>query len=98
MQKRGIVVLGVSLDSVDSHKAFAEKYSLPFPLLADTEIIVSQTYGVYGEKNLYGRKYMGLGRETFLIDKEGVLRKIWRKVKADVHANEVLAAVEELHL
>lgn len=98
MQKRGIVVLGVSLDSIDSHKEFAEKYSLPFPLLSDTEITVSQIYGVYGEKNLYGRKYMGLGRETFLIDKEGVLRKIWRKVKADVHADEVLAAVEELHL
>lgn len=98
MQKRGIVVLGVSLDSVESHREFAEKYGLSFPLLSDTDATVSDLYGVYGEKNLYGRKFMGVNRETFLIDKDGVVRKVWHKVKPDEHANEVLEAVEELHL
>lgn len=98
MQKRGIVVLGVSNDSVESHKKFAEKYGLSFPLLADVDTTVSQLYGVYGEKNLYGRKYMGISRETFLIDKDGIVRKVWRKVKPDDHAQEVLEAIETLHL
>ncbi len=98
MQKRGLIVLGVSADDVESHKAFAEKYGLPFPLLADTDTTVSQLYGVWKEKNFYGKKYIGVSRETFLIDKDGVVRKIWRQVKADEHANEVLAAIEELHL
>src|SRR5260370_38433634 len=75
MQKRGIVVLGVSVDDMNSHQKFADKYSLPFPLLADTDTSVSQLYGVYGEKNMYGKKYMGVSRETFLIDKAGVVRK-----------------------
>jgi len=98
MQKRGVVVLGVSTDSVNSHKKFAEKYGLSFPLLSDTETTVSQLYGVYGEKNLYGKKYIGVNRETFLIDKDGIVRKIWHKVKPDEHANEVMEAVEALHL
>ncbi len=98
MQKRGIVVLGVSLDSVESHKEFAEKYGLSFPLLSDTDAMVSNLYGVYGEKNLYGRKFMGVNRETFLIDRDGIVRKVWHKVKPDEHANEVLEAVEALHL
>ncbi len=98
MQKRGIVVLGVSVDDMNSHQKFADKYSLPFPLLADTDTSVSQLYGVYGEKNMYGKKYMGVSRETFLIDKEGVVRKIWHKVKVDDHASEVLEAVESLGL
>jgi thioredoxin-dependent peroxiredoxin len=98
MQKRGIVVLGISTDDVASHEKFADKYSLSFPLLADTNTTVSQLYGTYGEKNMYGKKYMGVNRETFLIDKEGVVRKIWHKVKPDDHATEVLATVEELHL
>ncbi|HEX7734906.1 MAG TPA: thioredoxin-dependent thiol peroxidase [Ktedonobacteraceae bacterium] len=98
MQKRGIVVLGVSADDVASHRKFAEKYGLPFPLLSDTDTSVSQAYGVYGEKNLYGKKFMGISRVTFLIDKEGVVRKVWRKVKPAEHANEVLEAVEALHL
>jgi len=71
MQKRGIVVLGVSADDVLSHQKFAEKYGLPFPLLSDTDTTVSQIYGVYKEKNMYGKKYMGVNRETFLIDKDG---------------------------
>ncbi len=98
MQKRGIVVLGVSTDSMESHRQFAEKYGLSFPLLADTDTAVSQLYGVYGEKNLYGRKFMGVSRETFLIDKDGLVRKVWRKVKPEDHANEVLAEIEAQHL
>jgi len=98
MQKRGIVVLGVSTDDVPSHQKFAEKYGLPFPLLSDTDTSVSQLYGVYGEKNMYGKKYMGVNRETFLIDKDGVVRKAWHKVNPEEHANEVLETVDSLHL
>lgn len=98
MQKRGIVVLGVSTDSVASHQKFAEKYGLSFPLLSDTDAHVAQLYHVYGEKNMYGRKFMGVNRSTFLIDKDGVVRKVWHKVKPEEHANEVLEAVEALHL
>lgn len=98
MQQHGIVVLGVSADSVASHQKFADKYGLSFPLLADTETAVAQRYGVWKEKSMYGKTYMGVNRETFLIDKDGVVRKIWHKVKPDEHADEVLAAVEELHL
>ncbi|MBV9690897.1 MAG: thioredoxin-dependent thiol peroxidase [Ktedonobacteraceae bacterium] len=98
MQKRGVVVLGVSTDTVDSHKNFADKYGLPFPLLSDTDAVVSQLYGAYGEKSMYGKTYIGVNRETFLIDQEGIVRKIWRKVKPDGHAEEVLATVEALHL
>jgi len=98
MQKRGIVVLGVSADSVESHQKFADKYGLPFPLLADTYTTVSQLYGVWKEKNMYGKQFMGVNRETFLIDKDGIVRKIWHKVKPDEHTNEVLETVEALHL
>jgi len=98
MQKRGIVVLGISADDLASHQKFAEKYGLPFPLLADTDTTVSQLYGVWKEKNMYGRKYMGVNRETFLIDKDGIVRKIWHKVKAAEHAQEVLDAIESLGL
>ncbi|MBA2393776.1 MAG: peroxiredoxin [Ktedonobacteraceae bacterium] len=98
MQKRGIVVLGVSADDLASHQKFADKYGLPFPLLADTDTKVSHLYGVWKEKNMYGKKYMGVNRETFLIDKEGVVRKIWPKVKAAEHAQEVLDTIESLGL
>ena len=98
MQKRGIVVLGVSTDDVRSHEKFAEKYGLPFPLLSDTDTAVSNRYGVYGEKNLYGKKYMGVSRATFLIDKDGIVRKVWPKVKPEGHADEVLEAVDTLKL
>ena len=96
LQQRGVVVLGVSPDSVASHQKFADKYGLPFSLLADTETTVSQLYGVYGEKSMYGRKYMGVTRATFLIDKNGVIQKIWPKVKPEAHADEVLQAVDAL--
>ncbi len=98
MQQRGIVVLGISADDIASHQKFAEKYGLPFPLLADTDTAVSQLYGVWKEKNMYGKKYLGINRETFLIDKEGIVRKAWRKVKADGHAQEVLETIESLGL
>jgi len=98
MQKRGIVVLGVSADSVTSHQKFAEKYGLNFPLLADTDTAVSQLYDVWKEKNFAGKKYMGVNRSTFLIDKDGIVRKIWHKVKPDEHTDEVLQAVDELGL
>jgi peroxiredoxin Q/BCP len=98
MQKRGVIVLGVSADDLASHQKFAEKYGLPFPLLADTNTTVSQLYGVWKEKNMYGKKYIGVNRETFLIDKEGIVRKIWPKVKADGHAQEVLDTIESLGL
>ncbi len=98
MQKRGIVVLGVSTDDVQSHQKFADKYQLPFPLLADTDTTVSQLYDVYKEKNLYGKKFMGVNRSTFLIDKDGIVRKVWHKVQPEEHANEVLETVDALHL
>lgn len=98
MQKRGIVVLGVSTDSIASHQTFADKYGLAFSLLSDPDAHVAELYNVYKEKNMYGKKYMGVNRETFLIDKDGVVRKIWHKVKPDDHAQEVLEAVEALHL
>jgi peroxiredoxin Q/BCP len=98
MQKRGIVVLGVSTDDVNSHQKFANKYQLPFPLLADTDTSISQLYDVYGEKNFLGKKYMGVNRSTFLIDKDGIVRKIWHKVKPEDHAEEVLEAVDSLGL
>ncbi len=98
MQKRGIIVLGVSADSVASHQKFADKYGLPYPLLADTDTTVSQLYGVWKEKNYGGKTYMGINRETFLIDKDGIVRKAWPKVNAVEHAQEVLEAIESLGL
>ncbi len=98
MQQRGIVVLGISKDSLSSHKQFADKYQLPYPLLADTDATVAQEYGAYGEKNMYGKKYMGVNRSTFLIDKEGIVRRVWHKVKPEGHASEVLEAVDALKL
>jgi thioredoxin-dependent peroxiredoxin len=98
MQKRGVVVLGISADDLPSHQKFADKYGLSFPLLSDTDTAVSQLYGVWKEKNMYGKKYMGVNRSTFLIDKDGIVRKIWPTVKPDGHADEVLQAIETLHL
>jgi thioredoxin-dependent peroxiredoxin len=98
MQKRGVVVLGISADDIPSHQKFAQKYGLPFPLLADTDTTVSHLYGVWKEKNYAGKKYMGVNRETFLIDKDGIVRKVWPKVNAAEHAQEVLEAIESLEL
>lgn len=91
-RRRGIEVLGVSLDSETSHKKFAAKFSLPFRLVADTDRAISESYGTYGEKKFMGRKYMGVHRMTFLIDEKGKIRKVFSKVKPDEHADEVLEA------
>ncbi|MFO7477222.1 MAG: thioredoxin-dependent thiol peroxidase [Methyloceanibacter sp.] len=88
-------VVGISRDSVASHDKFKQKYELPFPLASDDHGKVCDAYGVWVEKSMYGRKYMGIERATFLIDGEGVVRKIWRKVKVPGHAEQVLAAVRE---
>ncbi len=98
LQKRGVIVLGISVDDMASHQKFIDKFSLSFPLLADTAKTVVQQYAVWKEKTNYGKTYFGVDRQTFLIDKEGIIRKIWHKVKPDGHANEVLEAVEALHL
>jgi len=89
-------VIGVSKDSVASHDKFKAKYALPFTLASDKEAGVAEAYGVWVEKSMYGRKYMGLERATFLIDKDGVVRKVWRKVKVPGHVKEVLEAVKGL--
>ena len=94
-KKRGIEVLGVSLDSEKSHQKFTKKFDLPFRLLADTDRAVSESYGTYGKKKFMGREYMGVNRMTFLIDEKGKIKKIYEKVKPDDHAEEVLAAFSE---
>jgi len=90
---RGVVVLGVSPDDEASHATFASKYSLPFRLLADPGAQVATAYGVWKEKNNYGKTYMGVERTTFLIDEQGNLRKIYPKVQVDGHIEEVLAEI-----
>ncbi len=90
------VILGVSGDTVASHEKFAAKFSLPFPLLSDEDHAVAEKYGVWVEKNMYGKTSMGIQRATFLIDKEGKIARAWPKVKVDGHVAEVAAAVKEL--
>ena len=92
-EKAGAVVLGVSPDSVKRHAKFKEKYDLPFTLLADPEHEVAERYGVWDEKRYMGRTYMGINRTTFLISPEGVVAKLWPKVKPDTHADDLLAAL-----
>jgi thioredoxin-dependent peroxiredoxin len=87
------VILGVSPDDVSSHDKFAAKYSLPFTLLADPDHEVATAYGVWTEKSNFGKKYMGIVRSTFLIGPDGKLKRIWRSVKVDDHANQVLKAL-----
>ena len=94
-KRRGIEVLGVSLDNEKSHQKFTQKYQLPFRLLADTDRKLSESYGTYGEKKFMGRTYMGNHRMTFLIDEQGKIKKIFSKVKPDDHAEEVLAAFSD---
>jgi len=95
-EKSDAVILGASKDSVESHEKFKKKFCLPFPLLSDETGKLCQDYGVWGEKSMYGKKYMGIERATFLIDKTGTIRNIWRKVKVDNHVKEVLDAVKAL--
>ena len=91
-EQHNIKVLGVSLDDEESHQAFAQKYDLPFTLLADTDHSVSDAYGVYGEQTWGDKKFMGVARKTFLIDKEGRIKKVFDKVNVEQHADEVLQA------
>lgn len=93
--ERGAVVLGVSKDSVASHKKFAEKYQLPFTLLADPEREVIEAYDVWQEKNMYGKKVMGVVRSTYLIDEEGRIEKVFAKVRAADNPAQMLAALSE---
>ena len=92
----GVAILGVSKDSVASHAKFRAKHELPFRLGSDPDGAVCEAYGVWKKKSMYGREYMGIERSTFLIDKDGVLRAEWRKVKVTGHAEAVLKAASEL--
>ncbi len=92
-EERGAVVLGVSPDDEASHVRFKEKYGLPFTLLADPEKDAAKAYGVWGERTMYGKKSMGIKRSTFVIDPEGTVAKVMRRVKPDTHAGDVLAAL-----
>jgi peroxiredoxin Q/BCP len=92
-EDRGAVVLGVSPDDEASHVRFKEKYSIPFTLLADPQHEVAEEYGVWKERNLYGKKSMGIERSTFVIDADGNVSKVMRRVKPDTHAADVLAAL-----
>ena len=94
--KLDAVILGVSPDSVESHKKFAEKYNLPFDFLSDEKKEVVKKYDVWKEKNMYGRKYMGVVRSTFTIDKNRKIRKIFSKVKVADHNKEVMEALKEI--
>lgn len=96
IQKTGAVVLGVSADPVKSHVKFTDKYKLPFPLLSDPEAVVAKAFGAWGEKVFMGRKYQGMHRVTFLIDREGRIAKAWDTVKPEAHAEEVLEALKAL--
>jgi len=94
IKKAGAVVIGVSKDGKASHQKFIAKYGLPFALLSDEETVVCNAYGVYKEKSMYGRKYLGIERSTFVIDATGRIKALFRKVKVPGHVDEVLAALK----
>ena len=94
-EKVNTVILGVSNDPMESHLAFRDKHKLPFPLLADVDATVSKQYGVYKQKNLYGKKYMGIERTTFVIDRTGRIAQIYPKVKVDGHVQDLLEFLSE---
>lgn len=96
LTKLGVTVLGVSTDDVKSHVKFRDKFSLNFPLLADVDHKAAEAFGTWQEKNMYGKKSMGVVRSTFVFDAAGVLRKAWRKVNVDGHDAEVIEAVKAL--
>ena len=95
IEAAGAVVLGISLDSVQSHQKFRDKFELPFTLLSDADHKVADAYGVYGKKTFREHEYMGIDRATFIIGPDGKLAKVWAKVKAEGHAEEVLAWLRE---
>jgi thioredoxin-dependent peroxiredoxin len=91
----GVRVVGVSPDGVSSHRRFADKYDLSFPLLADVDHALAEACGVWVEKTMYGKKYMGVARTTFLLDEAGVVQRVWRNVKPQGHALEALSTAVE---
>lgn len=90
LQKQGYRIIGVSPDDVESHKKFSLKFNLPFPLIADPQQKISKIYGVWGEKNLYGRKFMGLHRTSFIMNEKGIIEKIFLRPKTKIHTEEIL--------
>jgi len=96
IKKLGAVVLGVSADSEKTHQKFRAKHDLNFPLLADVDHEVSEKYGAWQEKSMYGKKYWGIARITYLIDENGKIAKVWPKVKPDGHSQEVIEAIKSL--
>jgi peroxiredoxin Q/BCP len=96
LKELGAVVLGISPDSVESHVKFRDKYALNFPLLADPDHKVAEKYGAWREKNMYGKKSLGIQRSTYLIDRDGKVARVWKRVNVDGHDEEVLEAVREL--
>lgn len=96
LQALGAVVIGVSKDSVQAHRAFKEKHGLTFPLLSDPEGIIITSYGAWKPGSIFGKTFLGIDRSTFVIDREGIIRKIWRGVDVKDHDREVLAAVKAL--
>ena len=96
LKKAGIHIIGISADDVKSHKKFEEKHQLPFTIIADTERTIIDKFGVWGEKQLYGKKYMGLLRTTFLINEKGVVVKVIEKPKSKQHAEEILEAWQSI--
>lgn len=94
-EKLGVVVLGVSIDDEKKHKKFAEKYNLPFRLVADTEKKIVQDYGVWGLKKFMGREYMGTNRVTYVIDENGIIEAVFPKVKPEKHADELLELLKK---
>jgi len=95
LRRKKVEILGVSVDDAKSHRKFVDKYSLPFTLLADTDKKIVNDYGVWGEKSMYGRKYMGTNRVTYLIDEKGKIAAVWPKVKVADHVEEVVEAIEQ---
>ena len=94
--KKNITIIGVSKDSIKRHDNFKAKYELPFTLVSDNDNKVCKTYGTWVEKSMYGKKYMGIERSTFLIDPDGIILKVWRKVKVSGHVENVLTCAETL--
>jgi len=91
---KGFKIIGVSVDSIESHQKFIQKYSLPFPLIADTDKAIVNAYGVWGEKNNYGKTYEGIIRTTFIISEQGMIEKIFTKIKTDDHASQIFESLK----
>ena len=96
LKQLGATVVGISADPVNSHAKFRDKYRLNFPLLADVGHAVSEQFGAFREKNMYGKKTMGIQRSTFLVDADGVITKVWRRVQVDGHDAQVIAALKAM--